>query len=76
MESYGERGGIAPTYSWPQTDWCHAPAAFYLRGKDPLPVPIGQEAGWAPKSIWTQRLEEKPFAAAVDGTPIARASSL
>jgi hypothetical protein len=39
---------------------CHAPAALYLRGKDP-PVPIGQEAGWAPEPVWTQRLEEKSF---------------
>jgi hypothetical protein len=23
------------------------------------PVPIGQEDGWAPDSVWTQRLEEK-----------------
>jgi hypothetical protein len=27
-------------------------------GKEP-PVPIVQEAGWAPKPVWTQRLEEK-----------------
>jgi hypothetical protein len=27
-------------------------------GKGPL-VPIGQEAGWAPELVWTQRLEEK-----------------
>jgi hypothetical protein len=36
----------------------HAPAAFYLKGKD-LSVPIGQEAGWATEPVWTQRLEEK-----------------
>jgi hypothetical protein len=24
-----------------------------------LPLPIGQEAGWAPEPIWTHRLEEK-----------------
>jgi hypothetical protein len=29
-------------------------------GKGP-PVPIGQEAGWAPELVWTQRLEEKSF---------------
>jgi hypothetical protein len=27
-------------------------------GKEP-PVPIGQEAGWFPELVWTQRLEEK-----------------
>jgi hypothetical protein len=25
------------------------------------PVPIVQEAGWAPEPVWTQRLEEKFF---------------
>jgi hypothetical protein len=25
------------------------------------PVPIVQEAGWAPESVWTQRLQEKSF---------------
>jgi precorrin-4 methylase len=25
------------------------------------PVSIVQEAGWAPESVWTQRLEEKSF---------------
>jgi hypothetical protein len=31
-------------------------------GKGP-PVPIGQEAGWAPEPVWTQRLEDlyKPY---------------
>jgi hypothetical protein len=33
--------------------------ALHLR-KEP-PVPIGQEAGWAPESVMTQRLEEKSF---------------
>jgi hypothetical protein len=37
----------------------HAPAA-------PRPVPIVQEAGWAPEPVWTQRLEEKSFAPAKD----------
>jgi hypothetical protein len=26
------------------------------------PVPIGYEASWAPELVWTQRLEENPFA--------------
>jgi hypothetical protein len=34
-------------------------------GKGP-PVPIVQEAGWAPEPVWTQRLEEKSFAPAGD----------
>jgi hypothetical protein len=35
----------------------HAPAALLPPGKG-SPVPIGQEAGWAPEPVWTQRLEE------------------
>jgi hypothetical protein len=31
----------------------HVPAALYLPGKGP-PVPIVQEAGWAPELVWTQ----------------------
>jgi hypothetical protein len=34
-------------------------------GKEP-PVPIGQEAEWVPELVRTQRLQEKPFASAVD----------
>jgi hypothetical protein len=30
---------------------------------------IGQEAGWAPEPVWTQRLDEKSFASAGDRTP-------
>jgi hypothetical protein len=32
------------------------------------PVPIAQEAGWASELVWTQRLEEKSFASAGDGS--------
>jgi hypothetical protein len=38
----------------------HAPASLLPRGKGP-PVPIVQEAGWAPESVWTQRLQEESF---------------
>jgi hypothetical protein len=39
------------------------------------PVPIGQEAGWAPEPVRTQRLEEKSFVCAGNRTWIARSSS-
>jgi hypothetical protein len=52
----------------------HAPAALLPPGKGP-PVPIAQEAGWAPEPVWTQGLEENSFAPAGDRTPIARSSS-
>jgi hypothetical protein len=45
----------------------HAPASLYPR-KGP-PVPIGQEAGWAPELVWTQRIENI-FASAGDRTPV------
>jgi hypothetical protein len=45
----------------------HAPAALLPPGKGSL-VPIGQEAGWAPEPVWTQRIEEKSFAPAGDRT--------
>jgi hypothetical protein len=48
----------------------HAPAALYPK-KGP-PVPIGQEAGWAPELVWTQRLEKKSFASAGDLIPVVQ----
>jgi hypothetical protein len=40
-------------------------------GKGP-PVPIGQEAGWAPEPVWTQRLDEKSSASVGDRTPVVQ----
>jgi len=37
-----------------------------------LPVPIGQEAGWASELVWRQRLEEKSFAFAGHRTLIVQ----
>jgi hypothetical protein len=36
------------------------PGRALAPGKGP-PVPIGQEAEWVPKPVWTQRLEEKSY---------------
>jgi hypothetical protein len=79
MEALVGRGGIALTHSRPRhymgvSGQRHAPAALFPPGKGP-PVPIGQEAGWAPEPVWTQRLQEKSFTPAGDRTPIARSSS-
>jgi hypothetical protein len=49
----------------------HAPAALYPPGKGP-PVPIGQEAVWAPEPVWTQRLEEKSSACVGDRTQVVQ----
>jgi hypothetical protein len=68
MEALGGRGGIAPTHSRPR-HWMgvsgqrHAPAALLPPWKG-LPVPLGQEVGWAPEPVWTQRLEVKSSAPA------------
>jgi hypothetical protein len=36
------------------------------------PVPIGQEAGWAPELVWAQRLKEKSSAFVRDQTPVVQ----
>jgi len=52
----------------------HAPAALHPPGEGP-PVPIVQEAGWAPEPVSTQRLQENYFAPAGNRTSIAWSSS-
>jgi hypothetical protein len=74
MEALGERRYSSYSYTTSALDEVsgqhHAQAVLYPRGKDP-PVPIVQEAGWAPEPVWTQRLEEKSFAPAGDRTSTA-----
>jgi hypothetical protein len=48
----------------------HAPAVLYPREK--APVPIVQEAGWAPEPVCTQDVRGKIFASAGNQTWIAR----
>jgi hypothetical protein len=50
------------------------PRPYFAPGKGP-PVPVVQEARWAPEPVWTQRLEENPFASARDRTLMARSSN-
>jgi hypothetical protein len=45
--------------SWGEWSTSH-PSRALSPGKLP-PVPIGQEAGLAPETVWTQKLEEKSF---------------
>jgi hypothetical protein len=71
----GERRYSSYSFSTSVLDGqCHAPAA--LCPGERIPVPIGQEAGWASEPVWTQRIEETFFAPDGDRTPIARSSSL
>jgi hypothetical protein len=44
---------------------------FTPGGKDP-PVPIVQEARWAPEPVWTQRLEEKSSVPVRDRTLVVQ----
>jgi hypothetical protein len=79
MEALGGRGCIS-SYSFTTSaldggEWSASrPGRALPPGKGP-PVPIVQEAGWAPEPVWTQRLEEKSLVPAGDRTPIARSSS-
>jgi hypothetical protein len=57
MRAYWGSGGITPRIldlgtNMEMSGQLHAPAALSPR-KDPL-VPIGQEAGWDPESVWTR----------------------
>jgi hypothetical protein len=54
------RGGLAPTHSRLRHWMGWRPGRTLPPGKR-RPVPIGQEAVWAPEPVWTQRLEEKSF---------------
>jgi hypothetical protein len=47
-------------------------SASCLGRAPPPPVPIVQDAGWAPEPVWMQRLEEKSSASVGDRTPIVQ----
>jgi hypothetical protein len=69
----GGRGGTAPTLFLNSAreggEWSASrPGRALPPGKEP-PVPIVQEAGWAPEPVWTRRLEEKCSASVGDRTP-------
>jgi hypothetical protein len=78
LHAWGERRYSSYSFSTSALDggeWSASrPGRAFTPGKG-LPVPIVQEAGWAPEPVWTQRLEEKSSAPAGDRTPIARSSS-
>jgi hypothetical protein len=53
-------------------EWWASRAGRALPPGKGTPVLIEQEAGWAPKPVWTQRIEEKSFAPARDRTPVVQ----
>jgi hypothetical protein len=75
------RASIAPTHSVPRLwmvdggEWSASrPDCAFAPGKGPT-VPIGQETGWSSEPVWTQRLQENPFASVGDRVSIARLCS-
>jgi hypothetical protein len=64
MKALGGRGDSSYSLSTSALDGCEwsasRPGGALAPGKGP-PVPIVHEAGWAPESVWTQRIEEKFF---------------
>jgi hypothetical protein len=78
MEAIAGRESIAYSFTTSALDGCEwsasRPGRALPQKKGP-PVPIVQEAGWAPEPVWTQRLEEKSSDPAGDRTSIARSSS-
>jgi hypothetical protein len=62
MEGLGGRGGIAILDLGTRRGWVvRVTTRPRFSPGERTPVPIGQEAGWAPEPVWTQRLEEKSF---------------
>jgi hypothetical protein len=53
-------------------EWSTSRPGLALPPVKGLPVPIVQEAGWAPEPVWTQRLEEKSLSSAEDRTSVVQ----
>jgi hypothetical protein len=62
--AWGERRYSSYSFTTSALDGCEwsasRPGRALSPGKGP-PLPIVQEAGWAPEPVWTQRLKEKSF---------------
>jgi hypothetical protein len=57
----GERKYSSYSFFTSALDWVGGkrhPRPSFTPGKG-SPVPIGQDAGWGPEPVWTQRTEEK-----------------
>jgi hypothetical protein len=76
--AWGERRYSSYSFTTSELDggeWSASRPGRALPPEKGPPVPILQEAGWAPEPVWTKKLEEKSFAPAGDRTPIAWSSS-
>jgi hypothetical protein len=56
-------------------EWSASRLSRFPPGKE-LPVPIGQEAGWAPEPVWTKRKKKKILYPTWNRTPTTLSSSL
>jgi hypothetical protein len=76
-EAQGERmySSYSMTSALDEGEWSASSPGRALPPRKGHPVRTGQEAGWAPEPVWTQRLEEKSPASTGDRTSIARSSS-
>jgi hypothetical protein len=57
-------GGIAPpllTSALDGGEWSPSRPGHFTSEETVPPVPIGQEAGWAPEPVWTLWSREKSF---------------
>jgi hypothetical protein len=75
MEAQGERRYSSYSLMTSALDvgeWSESRPGRALPPGEGLPVPLVQEAGWAPEPVWTQRLEENPLASAGNRISIAR----
>jgi hypothetical protein len=67
QQTYGGAGGrmyssyLFTTSALEGGEWSASRPGRALAPGKGTPVPIVQEAGWAPEPVWTQRLEEKSF---------------
>jgi hypothetical protein len=62
MKTWG-RGGIAPPCLTSELDggeWSASCLCHFTPGKEPQ-VPVAEEAGWAPKLVWTLWRREKSY---------------
>jgi hypothetical protein len=72
MEAHGgERRYSSYSYVTSALDGQHHALAA-LTPRERTPSTTGQEAGWAPEPVWTQRLEKKFSASVRDRTPVVQ----
>jgi hypothetical protein len=67
LEALGGKGDKLDGGEWSGT----SPGRTLPPGKGP-PVPIGQEAGWGPETVWTQEAREKVLLPRIEPQSLCR----